>query len=99
MSIQQEKAGTNQSCIGSKAHSCYNSIQPIRLTRKPASITPLTSLATNKPSPSNSVQQQVSLACGKARGSEKQHGRFLGMSTVGSRKDLRRLTLKMRRRC
>ena len=51
----------SQSCIGSKANSCYNSLQTIRLKRKPASITPLT-IAQNQQAKSFELRAATSLA-------------------------------------
>src|SRR6266446_7530175 len=74
-------------------------MQTIRLKPKPASITPLRSLATNKPSPSSYVLPPASLDPGNAKGSVRKRSRYLGMSTAGSPKGLTPLTSRRRRHC
>src|SRR6516165_12052749 len=81
-------AGTSLNCIGSKAHSCYNSLQTIRLTRRGASIKPLREPRTSKRSPSSYEQQQVSLACGSSKENVTKRVKYSGISTAGSWKVL-----------
>src|SRR5262245_53486318 len=85
---QLVNAGTHQNCIGSKAHSCSNCPQTIRLKPKPVFNTPSASPKTSKQSPSSYEQQQVSLGSGNSKGSATKQGRCLRRSTVGSPKDL-----------
>src|SRR6516164_2112586 len=99
MSIPQENGGTKPKSIALRVNSSYNNLRTIRLTPKPASITPLPSLGINKPNRSNSAQQQVSLGSGKAKGSVMKRGRYLGTSTGGLRKDLTRRIYRMPNRC
>src|SRR5712691_10461896 len=89
---QQENAGTNQSCIASKAYSCYNRIQTIRLKRRTASSKPSSQPVLNKLNRSNSVLPQVSLDSGTSKGSETKRGRCCQRCITGSRKGLIRLT-------
>ena len=64
-----------------------------------ASITPLTSLATNKPSPSSYELLPVWLGSGTSKGSARKPMTYSPLSTTGSPKGLIRLTCRMRRRC
>ena len=69
------------------------------LKPKPVSITPLRSPKTNKPSPSNYEPPPVSLDSGSSKANARKPMTSWHQSTVGSPKDLIRLTCRMRRRC
>src|SRR6516164_3717756 len=88
MSIQQENGGTKPNSIASKAHSCYNSIQTSKLKRNLVSITLLTSLATNKPSPSSYAPPPVWLDSGSSKANARKPLTSLHQSTGGLRKAL-----------
>src|SRR5215831_20919883 len=95
----QENGGTNQNSIASKAHSCCNSMETIRLKPSAASITLLRSLATTKPSPSSYAPPPVWLDSGSSKANARKPMTSLHQSTGGLRKALTHRIYRRRRRC
>src|SRR5262245_21540509 len=95
----QANGGTNRNSIASKAHSCCNSIETIKLKPSAASITPLRSLATNKPSPSSYAPPPVWLDSGSSKANARKPMTSLHQSTGGLRKALTHRICRRRKRC
>ena len=90
---------TCQSYIASRVNSSYNSLQTTTPKPKPASITPLTSPATNKPSPSNYELLLAWLDSGSSKANARKPMTSWHQSTIGSPKGLTPRTCRRPRHC
>ena len=98
-SLQRGKnVSAQRSCIRLRETYCCNSLPTTTLRRNIASSTPLTSLATNKPSPLNYDLPPASPASGSSKASRPKRGRCSRRSTAGSPRALTRPTSRRPRR-
>ena len=85
--------------FGSRVNSSYNDPQTTTPKPKPASITLLTSPATNKPSPSNYELLLASLDSGSSKAKTRKPMTSWHQSTIGSPRGWIRQIYRMPRRC